>query len=43
LKTLREVSLKIAQQRPHNNPWNYPPTISEFEEDVEQFRRKEWL
>ena len=25
--------------RPHNNPWEYPPTVKEFEEQVRRFRR----
>ncbi len=29
------------QRRPYNNPWDYPPTIVEFEEDVERFRRRQ--
>jgi hypothetical protein len=30
------------QDRPFNNPWDYPPTIEEFEEEVWKFRHREF-
>jgi hypothetical protein len=30
----------FSMDRPFNNPWEYPPTVEEFEEEVWKFRRR---
>jgi hypothetical protein len=32
---------ELRMDRPFNNPWEYPPTVEEFEEEVWKFRRRQ--